>query len=51
MAECNKCSTTDNDLYYYWHGDIEEDYDMGKFNCLCENCFNLLNSQQLIKWL
>ena len=27
------------DLYYYWHGDIEEDYDMGDYDCLCECCF------------
>ena len=25
MAQCNECQTTDEDLYYYWHGDIEED--------------------------
>ena len=24
------------DLYFYWHGDIEEDYDMGEYECLCE---------------
>ena len=27
-------------LYFYWHGDIEEDYDMGDYNCLCGRCFN-----------
>ena len=40
MAQCNKCQTTDEDLNYFWHGDIEEDYDMGDYDCLCENCFN-----------
>lgn len=40
MAQCNRCQTTDEDLNYFWHGDIEEDYDMGDYDCLCENCFN-----------
>ena len=27
-------------LYYYWHGDIQEDYQMPKgYECLCESCF------------
>ena len=39
-AQCNKCQTTNEDLNYFWHGDIEEDYDMGDYDCLCENCFN-----------
>ena len=26
--------------YYYWHGDIQEDYQMPKgYDCLCESCF------------
>ena len=26
--------------YYYWHGDIQEDYQMPKgYECLCEDCF------------
>tara|TARA_R100001015_G_C4433745_1_gene29920 strand:- start:85 stop:375 length:291 start_codon:yes stop_codon:yes gene_type:complete len=26
--------------YYYWHGDIQEDYQMPKgYECLCESCF------------
>tara|TARA_B100000945_G_scaffold239226_1_gene195324 strand:+ start:308 stop:559 length:252 start_codon:yes stop_codon:yes gene_type:complete len=37
------------DLYYYWHGDIEEDYDMG-YDCLCEICFDIQNSEGKIKW-
>jgi len=27
------------DVFFYWHGDIEEEYDMGEHNCLCEHCF------------
>ena len=38
------------DLYYYWHGDIEEDYDMGDYDCLCESCFDINNSEGKIKW-
>ena len=37
------------DLYFYWHGDIEEDYDMGHYDCLCEICFgDLLNAGEII---
>ena len=43
MAQCNECQTTDEDLNYFWQGDIEEDYDMGDYDCLCENCFNKSN--------
>ena len=26
--------------YYYWHGDIQEDYQMpAGYECLCEDCF------------
>ena len=38
------------DLYYYWHGDIEEDYDMGEYTCLCEICFDINNSEGKIAW-
>ena len=38
------------DLYYYWHGYIEEDYDMGDYDCLCEICFDINNSEGKIKW-
>ena len=38
------------DLYFYWHGDIEEDYDMGDYDCLCEICFDINNSEGNIKW-
>ena len=46
MAQCNECQTTDEDLYYYWHGDIEEDYDMGNNDCLCENCFSKIPTKE-----
>ena len=38
------------DLYFYWHGDIEEDYDMGDYTCLCEICFDINNSEGKIAW-
>ena len=46
--ECELCGVKDNtedknsELYpndFYWHGDIEEDYDMGEHSCLCKECF------------
>ena len=38
------------DLYYYWHGDIQEDYQMpAGYDCLCERCFgDLLNAGKII---
>ena len=38
------------DLYFQWHGDIEEEYDMGEYECLCEICFDINNSEGNIKW-
>ena len=37
--QCNKCQNEKEDAYLYWHGDIQEDYDMGEYTCLCEDCF------------
>ena len=36
--------------YYYWHGDIQEDYQMpAGYDCLCERCFgDFLNLGQII---
>ena len=36
--------------YYYWHGDIQEDYQMpAGYDCLCERCFgDLLNEGKII---
>ena len=66
MAYCDVCGNFDDflsfenkdkddpnyqpDLYYYWHGDIEEDYDMGDYTCLCEICFDINNSEGKIAW-
>jgi len=37
--------------YYYWHGDIQEDYQMPKgYECLCESCFgDLLGEEKIIE--
>ena len=48
--QCERCNITDADQYY-WHGDIQEDYDMGEYNCLCESCFDHLTIQGDIKWI
>ena len=47
---CDKCQDEDDNSYLYWHGDIQEDYDMGDYTCLCEDCFGILNKQGKIKW-
>ena len=43
------------DLYYYWDQPIEEDYDwrdaLPNADCLCEICFDILNSEKKIKWV
>ena len=38
-------------LYYYWHGDIQEDYQMPKgYECLCERCFgDFLSAGEIIE--
>ena len=42
------------DLYYYWDSPIEEDYNWRdaepKAECLCEICFDILNTEKKIKW-
>ena len=37
--------------YYYWHGDIQEDYQMpAGYECLCERCFgDLLGEGKIIE--
>ena len=37
--------------YYYWHGDIQVDYQMPVgYECLCEECFgNFLNKGEIIE--
>ena len=43
------------DRYYYWDSPIEEDYDwrdaLPNADCLCEICFDILNSEKKIKWV
>ena len=43
------------DLYYYWDSPIEEDYEwrdaLPNADCLCEICFDILNSEKKIKWV
>ena len=43
------------DLYYYWDSPIEEDYDwrdaLPNTDCLCEICFDILNTEGKIKWV
>tara|TARA_B000000565_G_C23680081_1_gene337703 strand:- start:16 stop:231 length:216 start_codon:yes stop_codon:yes gene_type:complete len=42
------------DLYYYWDAPLEEDYDwresLPNVDCLCEICFDILNTENKIKW-
>ena len=39
------------DRYFYWHGDIQEDYQMpAGYDCLCEDCFgDFLNKGEIIE--
>ena len=43
------------DLYYYWDYPLEEDYDWRcaepDADCLCEICFDILNTEGKIKWV
>ena len=48
--KCENCTDSEDHEYHYWHGDIEEDYNMGDFMCLCYRCFNQLNQEGKIKW-
>ena len=50
MDKCELCKNKLDYNFFYWHGDIEEDYDMGIYNCLCDTCFDNLNEQGKIKW-
>ena len=42
------------DLYYYWDYPLEEDYDWRSArpntDCLCEICFDILNTEGKISW-
>ena len=37
------------DTSYLWHGDIQEEYDMGEYTCLCDSCFVKLTEGKIIK--
>ena len=43
------------DLYYYWDSPLDEDYswrdELPNADCLCEICFDILNSENKIQWL
>ena len=49
------CPDYQPDLYYYWDSPIEEDYNwrdaVPYADCLCEICFDILNSEKKIKWV
>ena len=42
-------------LYYYWDAPLDEDYswrdELPDADCLCEICFDILNSEKRIQWL
>ena len=50
IGPCEYCKDSEEYEYHYWHGDIEEDYDMGIYTCLCYRCFGQLNKEGKIKW-
>ena len=43
------------ELYYYWDAPLDEDYswrdELPNADCLCEICFDILNSEKKIQWL
>ena len=49
------CPDYQPDLYYYWDSPLEEDYNwrdaLPYADCLCEICFDILNSEKKIKWV
>ena len=49
------CPDYQPDLYYYWDSPIEEDYNwrdaLPYADCLCEICFDILNTEKKIKWV
>ena len=49
--ELEKAPLYDPHRYYYWHGDIQDDYQMPKgYECLCEQCFGtFLNAGEIIE--
>ena len=49
--ELEKDSKYEPNRYYYWHGDIQEDYQMPVgYECLCERCFgDFLGADKIIE--
>ena len=53
LEESKEIESFRPDLYYYWDAPLEEDYDWRDAidaDCLCEICFDILNSEKKIKW-
>ena len=53
LEESKEIGSYQPDLYYYWDAPLEEDYnwrDAIDADCLCEICFDILNSEKKIKW-
>ena len=55
LEESKEIESFRPDLYYYWDSPIEEDYywrdALPAADCLCEICFDILNSEGKIKWI
>ena len=55
LEESKEIESYQPDLYYYWDSPIEEDYNwrdaLPDADCLCEICFDILNSEGKIKWI
>ena len=55
LEESKEIESFRPDLYYYWDAPIEEDYywrdALPAADCLCEICFDILNSEGKIKWI
>jgi hypothetical protein len=55
LEESKEIESFRSDLYYYWDAPIEEDYNwrdaLPAADCLCEICFDILNSEGKIKWI
>ena len=55
LEESKEIESFRPDLYYYWDAPIEEDYywrdALPAADCLCEICFDILNTEGKIKWI
>jgi hypothetical protein len=54
LEESKEIESYQPDLYYYWDAPLEENYNwrdaLPAADCLCEICFDILNSEGKIKW-